>query len=253
MERRVRSMVTDMTRVVIGAVFTATAWAQFPAFEVASVRLHRVAVDAPVFKNPDVNPVHISGTRVDLQMISLTGLVMAAYHVKEYQVAEVPKWASGPDQIFDIAAKTPGSTAPSMAQVRSMLQTLLADRFHLKLRHESKRLPVYNLVAAKNGPKLKRVSDDTPPAPGMRRGSIDQLAALLSLMLDRPVIDKTGLAETYDYRGNLALLDTGAADSADVIAKTLTAIQEQLGLKADPATATLEMLAIESAEKPSEN
>ena len=80
-----------------------------------------------------------------------------------------------------------------------------------------------------------------------------QLAALLSLMVERPVIDKTGLAGIYEYSNGLTLLDMGAQDSAGITAGTLTAIQETLGLRAEPAKAALEMLVIESAEKPSEN
>jgi hypothetical protein len=129
---------------------------------------------------------------------------------------------------------------------------LLEERFHLKLRRESKQLPVYNLVVAKSGLKLKAVAGDEPPAPGIRRGSMEQLAALLSLSLDRPLIDKTGLAGIYEYGDNLTLLDMGAQDSADTISRALAAIQE-LGLKAEPSKAILEMLVIESAEQPSEN
>ena len=82
---------------------------------------------------------------------------------------------------------------------------------------------------------------------------MEQLAALLSLLLDRPLIDKTGLAGIYEYSNRLTVLDIGAQDSADVIARTLTTMQEQLGLKAEPAKAILEMLVTESVEKPSEN
>ena len=113
-----------------------------------------------------------------------------------------------------------------MAQIRLMLQRLLAERFHLKLRRESKQLPVYNLVVAKRGLKLKAATGDAPAAPGIRRGSMEQLAALLSLLLDRPLIDKTGLAGIYEYSNRLTVLDIGAQDSADVIARTLTTMQE---------------------------
>ncbi|HEY1758662.1 MAG TPA: TIGR03435 family protein [Bryobacteraceae bacterium] len=224
-----------------------------PAFETVSIRFHPPAEDAPVFKNPDVNPIHISGNRVDLQMIGLKGLIMAAYNVKEYQVSGGPGWASGLDSMFDVAARADASAAPSMDRVRWMLQTLLGERFHLKLGHETKELPVYNLVVAKRGLKLKTAAGDEPATPGMRRGSMEQLAALLSLLLDRPVLDKTGLAGIYEYSDRLALLDMGAKDSADVVATTLTAIQEQLGLKVEAAKAALEMLTIESVERPSEN
>lgn len=230
------------------------ALAAFPAhaqtFEVASIKPHPLAVDKPLLKNPNVNPVHISGNRVTLEMVGLKDLVMAAFGVKEYQVSGVPAWASRLDRLYDIAAKAPGNAAPSMEQVRLMLQSLLIERFHLKLRRESKQLPVYNLVVAKNGPKLKPAAGDRPPAPGMRRGSMDQLAALLSLMVDRPVIDKTGLAGVYEYSDSLTLLDIGAQDSADTIAQALAAIQDQLGLRAQASRASIDLLIIEGAEPP---
>jgi uncharacterized protein (TIGR03435 family) len=221
------------------------------SFEAASIRVHSAAVDQPILKVPGANPINISGSRVALQAVALKDLVTAAYGVKEYQVTGGPGWAAGIDSMFDVEARA--AHEPSMAEARAMLQSLLADRFHLKLRRESKQLPVYNLVVAKNGPKVKSVAPDAPLAAGMRRGSMDQIAALWSLYLDRPVIDKTGLTGGFDYSTGLMQLDNNAADSADVIARALATLQEQLGLRAEPARATLEMLVIESAEKPSAN
>ncbi len=232
-------------------LFAISAAADAQTFEVASIKVHNAAVDRPIVKNPGANPIRISGSRADLQMVTLKDLVMAAYNVKEYQVSRAPEWAGAVDSIFDVSAKAPGSTPPTMEQVRPMLQALLAERFKLKIRRESKQLAVYNLTVAKNGPKLKAVSEDAGPAPSMRRGSVEQIAALLSLFLDRPVIDKTGLTGIFDYNAKLAELDVNTADAADVIARTLTAIQNQLGLRAEPGRATLEMIVIESAERPS--
>jgi len=245
-----------MIRYLAFTVFAAAAWGQ--SFEVASVRVHQSAVDAPIIKNPGANPIRISGNRVDLQMVTLKDLVMAAYGVKEYQVAKAPEWAGAVDSLFDVSAKTSGSTPPTTEQVRPMLQALLAERFKLKIRRESKQLSVYNLTVATagpnaTGPKLKAVAEGAPPTPNMRRGSMEQIAALLSLFLDRPVIDKTGLTGVFDYSARLAELDVNAPDSAEVIARTLTAIQDQLGLRAEPGKATLEMLVVESAQKPSGN
>jgi len=76
-------------------------------FEVSSIKPHPVAVNQPIMKNPDRNPIRISGNRVELT-IGLKGLVMAAYNVKEYQVYGGPAWAARIDSLWDIAAKTPG-------------------------------------------------------------------------------------------------------------------------------------------------
>ena len=184
---------------------------------------------------------------------SATNVVMAAYNVKEYQVSGGPAWVARIDSLWDIAAKTPGDGQAGIDQVRIMLQDLLTERFRLKLRRETKQLPVYNLFVAKGGPKLKSASETPPVVRGMRRGSMDQLAALLSVMIGRPVIDKTGLPGAYDYSNELAVLDHGAQDSADTISRTLTAIHNQLGLKAEASKAMIEMLTIQGAEEPTEN
>jgi len=222
-------------------------------FEVASIRLHPVAVNQPIMKNPDRNPIRISGNRVELTMIGLKGLVMAAYNVKEYQVSGGPEWASRIDSLWDIAAKTPGDGQAGIESVRMMLQDLLTERFRLKLRRETKQLPVYNLVVAKGGPKLKSASETSSAVRGMRRGSMDQLAALLSVMVRRPVIDKTGLPGNYDYSNEFAEFDVGAQDWADTISRTLTAIRDQLGLKVEASKAMIETLTIQGAEEPTKN
>src|ERR1700691_2433229 len=114
-----------LIRVSLFAFFSCAAYGQAqgqaPTFEVASIKPHPPAVDVPVFKNPDVNPIRISGNRVELQTMGLKCLVMAAYNVKEYQVSGEPGWATGLD-IYDIAATTGGDAAPSMDQVRLMLR-----------------------------------------------------------------------------------------------------------------------------------
>lgn len=232
-------------------VSAAAAVAGGQGFEAASIRTHSMAVDQPLLKVPGADPLRISGSRVTLQAVTLKDLVLAAYGVKEYQVTGGPGWATGIGSLFDVEARA--ASEPSIAEARLMLQSLLAQRFQLKLRRESRRLPVYNLVVAKGGPKLKPAAPDAPPAPDMRRGSMDQIAALWSLYLDRPVLDKTGLTGAFDYSARLLELDERARDSAEVTARALTALQDQLGLRAEPARAALELLVIESAAKPSGN
>ncbi|HEY4360922.1 MAG TPA: TIGR03435 family protein [Bryobacteraceae bacterium] len=222
-----------------------------PGFEVASVRAYRAPVDQPIVKNPGVSALVVSGNRVELRRATLKDLVMAAYNVKEFQVTGGPGWAAGPDGLFDIAATTTGT--PGVVRVRGMLRNLLTERFHLQLRREEKPLPVYELVVAKGGLKLKEAALDRAPAPNMERGSMMQIAALVSLYLDRPVFDKTGLTGVYEYSSGLRLLDMGAADSAEVIARTLAELQGRMGLKAQAGRAKVETLVIVSAERPAEN
>jgi uncharacterized protein (TIGR03435 family) len=222
-------------------------------FEVVSVKPHIVSASAPLFKNPGASPIRISGNRVTLQRITLKDLVQAAYGVNEYQVAGGPGWAGAIDSMWDVEAKTTDAS-PDLAQVRPMLQALLADRFQLKLARSSKEHAVYNLVIAKGSSKLKPVAAEAPaPTSGIRRGTMAQISGLLGLFLDRPVIDQTGLEGSFDYPADfVATLDRGH-DPAAIVSETLTLMQEQLGLKAEPAKAMIETLVIDSAQKPSSN
>ena len=141
-----------------------------------------------------------------------------------------------------------------------MLQALLAERFQLKVHRETKEMPVFALVAGKNGPKL---SDPDPSKPGMRttgnatglhitawQSTMQQLADQLSNTAGRPVLDKTGLAGAYAYKLDFNP-DVAAPDSG--IPTMSTAVQDQLGLRLEPQKAPIEILVIDSAEKPSAN
>lgn len=166
-----------------------------------------------------------------------------------------------------------------------MLQALLADRFKLEVRREKRELPVYLLVLPKNGPKLheSRLLETGPDktydsnlqsgrAGGKLSGprlTTQQLAELLTLALNRTVLDKTRLAGTYD------MTLQWSADQAEVPASTapdrgqrgientsapnvswpsiFVAIQEQLGLKLEEGKGSVEVIAIVHGEKPSGN
>ena len=226
-----------------------------PVFEVASIKPHP----------PPIQLVSIStsGTRVTIEANSLTNLVAYAYDLKRYQVIGGPNWAV--DDRFDIAAKAEGDIAPTAAQVKQMIQALLADRFQLKVHRETKEMPVYNLVVGKNGPKLKESAPDARPLVRMRDANgmihliatsspMQQLANQFSNAngVDRPVLDKTGLTGMYDFELDWSAGYGAPADGADEIS-IFTALQEQIGLKLEPAKAPMEVLVIDRAEKPSQN
>jgi len=127
-----------------------------------------------------------------------------------------------------------------------MLQTLLADRFKLAVRHEARELPVYALVVAKNGPKLRAAEGGSMSSgPSMLRGQVplSELAHYLSPSLGRTVLDRTGLAGTFEIK-----LEWMPDEES-----LFTAIQEQLGLRLESTKAAVDVLVIDRAEKPSEN
>ena len=245
-------------------------WAQpaTPAFEVASVKPLVLAPNQFAFATVAGAGLRISGNRVTTQG-TLLGLVAAAYNVKDFQISGAPKWTDSRnrEQLYDIAAKTEGEGTPSMAQVRLMLQTLLADRFQLKLHGEPKVMPVYDLTVDRNGPKMKPSAPDAAThteslsAPLGLYGakysnlSLDQLVVRISPNFDRPLLDKTGLRGGYDFtlQYTLSNRDLVAADSPATDRPIFLELQQQLGLKVVPAKEPVECLLIDHAGKPSEN
>ena len=143
--------------------------AQKPSFEVASVKLNNSAVARSTIGGGAARFLATSKT--------LRALMQFAYS-KEGLFLSSDQIIGGPDWLdtdhFDIEAKPQGD--PSLIsgeQARLMVQSLLEDRFHLKVHHELRQLPVYNLVVAKNGPKLKLSDDQKPPVPGNNRSQAD--------------------------------------------------------------------------------
>lgn len=151
--------------------------------------------------------------------VTLKELMAFAYRLQQFQISGGPRWI-GSDR-FDIEGKTDGPNL-DFEQVRLMLQSLFEDRFKLKVHRETKEGPVYALVLAKGGAKIKLSRDQSPddvdgPAPpgaGPNHGAIrigagnlvgnavtlSWFATMLSQRLDRLIVDKTNLTGRYDIR-----------------------------------------------------
>lgn len=244
--------------IVLGVASAPRLRAQSPAplaFEVASVKpLILPAGGFAVSKlyPPSAGPFGISGSHVTARGRTLTDLIRDAYDLKEFQITGEARRIFPTGDRYDIEAKAPGDAAPTVEQVRLIFQSLLADRFQLKLHRDLKQLPVYHLVIGKNGSKLKPVPPDAPPSEGH---SMDQLVEALSRGLDRPIIDKTGLSgkfeDTMDW-GNLAQARHDDPDGFAMGALS-AAVQASLGLKLESAKDQVEIIVIDHVEKPSEN
>jgi uncharacterized protein (TIGR03435 family) len=191
----------------------------------------------------------------------------------------------GPDWInnarYVIQAKPPDAIVSAMQnmtieermkETHLMMQSLLADRFRLKAHFDTREMPVYELVLAKGGSKLKEDSDPTKRRVAVGESLIRATAAPISVILDalecapdlggREVVDRTGLTGTYDFSLKWTPLQTTAApgdgnrslSSADAGGASLfTAIEEQLGLKLVPAKGSAQVLVIDHIEQPSPN
>jgi len=204
-----------------------------------------------------------------------------AYGIPEPRILGGPKWLTS--ERFDIEAKADSSTVDQLRtlgreqrklQTQAMFQQLLADRFKLTVHWETRELPVYALVVAKNGPgrhesKESDGSSNTSTSSGQftARGiSMVEMALTLtqelSRELGRVVIDKTGIAGRYDVTlkwtpdTGTAPVNSGTegiASSPDSGPSIFTAIQEQLGLKLESAKGPVQVLVIDHVEMPSSN
>jgi uncharacterized protein (TIGR03435 family) len=222
----------------------------------------------------------------------LRSYILGAFNLPPSSVTRVigPDWISKTgyviqvkpaDAVRDAMQKMPADERRRQTQL--MQQSLLADRFQLKMHFETREMPVYELVIAKGGSKLK--VDNDPSKGSARIGRNGQMSELKGIGLPlpifigflmsgpeidgRPVIDKTGLAGNYDVLldwlpsrlpappqpGTLVQPGTyGPAPTPDTEGPSLfTALQEQLGLKLVPAKGPVEIVVIDSIERPSEN
>jgi uncharacterized protein (TIGR03435 family) len=216
--------------------------------------------------------ITVQGNRLRTGNITLSDLIAFAYEVHPKQAIGAPPWA-GTDK-FDIEAKPEGEGAPSGKQWKGMLQKLMADRFKLSFHREKKELPVYALSVAKTGPKLTKSGGDPNGLPALGFGKLGNLhvtnasmaaftQAMQAVVLDRPVVDQTGLEGRFDFDLNWTPDDSqfrglGAkipppVDGAAAPPPLYTAIQEQIGLKLEATKALADVLIIDHVEKPSEN
>ena len=185
-------------------------------------------------------------------------LIQQAFGLKEFQVSGGPSWLVNDN--FDFLAKTttPVDLAPKVLQ--PLLQSLLADRFHLKFHRETKELPVYWLVAAKGGPKLTPHTGGGGVSTNSNGNGVSEkmnatnlsmagFAGFLAAGMDRPVIDHTAIKGEFDLK--LEWSPDQATDSTGP--SVFTALQEQLGLRLESNKGPVEILVVDSIDKPTEN
>jgi uncharacterized protein (TIGR03435 family) len=218
------------------------------AFEVASVK--------PSPPGSNGMSIGLPAGRFTARNASLKLLMVNAFDIRTFQIVGGAGWMDS--DRFDIEAKTPGNI--SGKQGYEMLQTLLADRFQLKIHWETREMPIYTLVVEKNGPKLNPAKEDgRSMVSGRGRGRMDfqkvslpTLAVNLAGNLDRIVIDKTGLSGEFDFTLEWNP-DLSQPDPDQSKPSIFTALTEQLGLRLESTRGAVEVLVIDHAEKPSEN
>ncbi len=242
---------------VLTPVVAAALEAQQSAFEGASIRVH----NSPLTRIARFSP---SGPRLTLEGYSLGILVMEAYGLKTWQVSFSGATSQANATWYDIVAKAADNTTPTRAEFPQMLQGLLAERFHLKVHRDTKETPVYALVVGRVGPKFKESQPDATAVShhgvngrnqtvNLSRTTMELLADDLGIFADRPVVDRTGLTGTYDIKLEATPEFRISRDQHPDDISIFEAVQTQLGLKLEPRTEPMEILVVNSVEKPSEN
>lgn len=233
-----------------------------PSFEVATIRPSPPEATGRAFS--------IDSGRMTVRNNSLADLIIFAYGIHARQLKGLPDGLGS--ERFEILAKidTPGQ--PNDGQVRSMLRTLIADRFKLAVHREKKEMSVYTITVGRSGPKLTKtqfkgsLSSETGTYRTIfTNAKVSDLAGFLQAMvLDRPVVDQSGLDERYDFTLNWTPDETQFGDrrifpglpkdpNSEIFPDLFTATQQQLGLKLESTKAPVDILVIEHVEKPSEN
>jgi uncharacterized protein (TIGR03435 family) len=191
----------------------------------------------------------------------LSHLISIAYDFPNYSLMkEAPDWVMNGSERFNVTAKAEDANATE-EQLTKMLQSLLADRFKLKFHWETRDLPGFALVTAKNGPKLQKAASDEvglkfdgsvnprsssgglPFSVAAQAHTMPMLAMLLTAYGTGPVVDQTGLTGVYDFK--LSWDDTAGPS-------LFTALQE-LGLRLESRKVPMSFFFFESAERPSGN
>jgi uncharacterized protein (TIGR03435 family) len=260
-------------------VFIAIALLSLPTPDsIASVQTSRITFEVATIKPtpPDWRGGRYATMQGGHQFVArnytLKYMVAAAYSVTPRTISGGPSWIDS--DAYDILAATPGEVRPSADDQMLMLQSLLTDRFQLRFHTEEKDLSYYALTVARSGAKLK----ESVAAPDERTVLINQVypgdyihlpahnatmaqfaAMLQRAVLDRPVLDRTGLTGKYDFDlewtpddsqfdGHMPPIKPDNSGKPDIFAAL-----QQIGLRLESAKGPVPVIVIDHVERPSEN
>jgi uncharacterized protein (TIGR03435 family) len=204
------------------------------------------------------------GRHLIIQNQSVEIMLMFGYGMQKSQIAGAPAWVK--TERFDVDGVADVDGQPTIQQFQSIVRKLLAERFGLKAHKEQREMPVFALRVSKDGPKLAASTRDPGTAPNQQVNngqgyralrftnySMQQLALMMLVYVDRPVVDQTRLAGQYDFNLSYTYDETRAPTDGTAPPSLFTAIQEQMGLKLEPVKAPAEVLVVDAVERPSAN
>jgi uncharacterized protein (TIGR03435 family) len=238
-----------------------------PSFDVATIKPNNSGASS-------IQGLTLNGRNFATRNSSLGDLIGFAYEVQAKQIVAAPDWLD--KDRYDIAAVPDQDGAPNIQQLRVMVQKLLTSRFNLKFHHDQRELSAYVLTVGKNGQKLTPTQlKGSLPGMGMRPGPTgltlvmansrlaDFTGFLQMIVLDRPVVDRTGVTGRFDYSVTFTPDDSQfnghppklppSTETTESSPNLFTALQQQLGLKLDAEKTSVDVIAIDHVEKPSAN
>jgi uncharacterized protein (TIGR03435 family) len=275
---------------IIAAALAIAMTTQIPAQTPPRPQVEVAAIHPSAPGGGDLANIHIAPGKFIASNMTVRKLISIAYKIRMDRLIGGPAWLNS--EHYDITATVEDMTGDNFPLT---LQTLLEDRFKLKLHPETRETAVYDLIIAKGGSKLQPTKpgtclplnlSKTRPAqtpdqrvcswretrPGLRNGTgisitdppgvaLQGLTGQLSNILDKPVIDQTGLAGLFDIHLEWAPDDTtlnpadtpGPIASSETAPTIFTAVREQLGLELKPAKGPVPFLEIDNVDRPSEN
>jgi uncharacterized protein (TIGR03435 family) len=252
-------------RVTVAILACTAAFAQAPAFDVASVTLAKG-------QRTGGYSHQITPTSLTMLHVSMGHCLRLAYDIRTAYELVGPAWLDPPTESeYDVVAKV--DRAVTQDQIKALLRTLLAARFQLRVHRESRDLPVYALVTTRPTPALRRSTNGDQPKMKSRDKPYHMLfehvsMAQFALQLGppwtaRPVIDRTNLEGSFDFDLDTSRYvldqDTGKPildyrGAIDMEGALLRALPEQLGLALKPQRSPYDVLVVDHVEKiPSAN
>lgn len=240
-----------------------------PSFEVATIKPNNSGATG-------MQRMVLRGHALLMRATSVQDLISIAYNVQAKQIVNGPAWIGS--ERFDLDAVPDAEGVPNSEQVKAMIGKLLADRFKLSFHREQREMEAYVLEVGKSGPKM-HVNESKGQLPGLGfrldpsgvtlrvgNATMTEFTGFLQVVvLDRPVVDRTGLTARYDlsctftpddsqFKGNPPRppeqTDTTAVASAPSLYE---AVEEQLGLKLTAEKTLVDVLVLDQVEKPSPN
>jgi uncharacterized protein (TIGR03435 family) len=192
-----------------------------------------------------------------MENLSLKQIILNAYGIQNHQFSG-PAWLE--NERYNIDAKAESKV--EYTEVMAMMQTLLAERFKLVVHHESKSVPGYALIVSKGGLKVKPVEGEGSSMNSHNTKltathvNMERIAKYVSNLLGQPVIDETGVKDSFSFELEYADPRPGREDKSDggaTLPTIFTALNEQVGVKLETRKLPIDFIVVDHVERPTDN